>query len=145
MRDGRPKLPEKDLRKTFSITSKKEDLNWLKEKEITGAVVWEAGLVVIRKQVLQSERGEKFDEVWNTIYPRLIDLLPEKISSLSSKTGTVVDFNPISREKYLEDKKIGYKVVYESHGGIPPNSFKKVDLTPEFLFKTIKEDMSEVI
>ncbi|KYK32183.1 MAG: hypothetical protein AYK22_07510 [Thermoplasmatales archaeon SG8-52-3] len=133
------KLTQDIPRQVFAVTIKPYDRDFLKKHNIKGSQIWDKGMKIIREQIQRKERAEIFEKAWNTIYPEIYRLLPEKISNITNCKGTTVQFEPISKETYLEHKKIEYMNIYAVYKGLPENPFEKVDLTPEILIERVKE------
>ena len=144
MKSGRPKLPPEKRRITYAVTVLPEHIDFIKKHEIVSSRIWDEGIKIFRRFIIEKERGEEFDKYWKMVYPKLLSLLPEKISQITNSKQTTVQFNPISKETYLEHKKIEYKNIYAVYAGLPDNPFEKVELTPELLLKRLKESFKEV-
>ena len=144
MKTGRPRLSPEKRRITYAVTVLPEHIDFIKKNEIIGSQIWDEGIKIFNRIIIEKNRGEKFEKAWIMIYPKLLSLLPEKISQITNSKGTTVQFEPISKEQYLEHIKIEYRNVYAIYNGLPENPFEKVDLTPKILIERVKEKIKEV-
>jgi len=98
MKSGRPKLPPEKRRITYAVTVLPEQIDFIKKHEIVSSRIWDEGIKIFRRFIIEKERGEEFDKYWKMVYPKLLSLLPEKISQITNCKGITIEFNPISKE-----------------------------------------------